>query len=74
MEVGGYRLRQRKEQPVRSLPLYWYIVEVPTRVELSLRIRSYVRTWRPRHFFFHLLFRPGGKSFSFSFSFSSAGR
>ena len=24
MEVGGYRLRERKEKPVRLLPLYWY--------------------------------------------------
>ena len=24
MEVGGYRLRERKQKPVRLLPLYWY--------------------------------------------------
>ena len=24
MEVGGYRLRKRKDKPERVLPLYWY--------------------------------------------------
>ena len=24
MEVGGYRLRERKEKPERVLPVYWY--------------------------------------------------